>query len=123
MAIINGVDQENVKSFSGVQGTLKLPSREVVILSRPTAYAFLYNPADGLLTVNSSAAKFGAGLIYPVYSKRPEKVKTGAVVEFRLAPRLGRPIVFYGVIKNFTTEASNESKGFKSSRDLKETLR
>lgn len=123
MAIINGVDQESVKSFSGAQGTLKLPSREVVILSRPTAYAFLYNPSDGSLTVNGSAAKFGAGLIYPVYSKRPEKVEKGADVEFRFASKLGRSIVFYGVVNSFTAEASNESKGFKSSKDLMEALR
>ena len=123
MAIINGIDQESVKSFSGAQGTLKLPSREVVILSRPTAFAFLYDPADGSLMINGSAAKFGAGLIYPVYNKRPEKVKPAAVTEFRLSSKLGSPIVFYGVTNSFTTGASSDPKGFKSSRSLIESLR
>jgi len=113
VAIINGVDQENVKSISGIETEVKLPSLEVVKPSRPAVMAVLY---DGIsyttLKEDGAVSVVSNGWIYPVYLRRPVKVSNADVKTGEVTTSDGRKFEFFWVADEVSFGSSTNSRGY-----------
>lgn len=115
MAIINGIDQESIRSIAGVESEVKLPSKEVVRLSRPVSIALQYDGSGySGLKENGVAKSVDAGWIYPVYVSRPSKVASGIVKTGEVTDPNRRRFEFYWIDGEVSFGGGSNAKGYNS---------
>ena len=113
MAIINGIDQENIKSISGIETEVKLPSLEAVKPSRPAVMAVLYDGRNYRTLKEDGANKpVSNGWIYPVYLRRPVKVSNADVKTGEVTTSDGRKFEFFWVADEVSFGSSTNSRGY-----------